>query len=197
MKKKLIASIILALVMAASCLPVYAAEDQNPPTVPEYKYTVTVYGGDQGTVNGKAYDSIEVDYKQEINLNDYFTPALNDEGGKYYIKGFRLSGRDNNTVPEEPVFEITKDTDFVVAYGIKGSMVKYTVNYVDKATGNQIGAKSKEFYGNAGELPIVAFLYIDGYRPSFENFKTVLSAKDNMTYTFKYEKVELPKNGKK
>lgn len=196
MKKKLIASIILALVMAACCLPVYAADDQTPPPQPEYKYTVTVYGGLQGTVNGKDSDSIEVEYGQEINLNDYFTAALIDEGGKYYVKGFRESGRDNNTVLSEPVYTITRDTDFVVAYGIKGSMVKYTVNYVDKDSGDPIGEKSKEFYGNIGEPPIAAFLYIDNYRPNFQNFKTVLSAKKNQTYTFKYEKVELPKNGK-
>ena len=47
------------------------------------------------------------------------------------------------------------------------SLAEYTVNYVD-ANGNKL-ADSKTYYGNVGDEPVIAYLYIDGYIPSSYN----------------------------
>ena len=60
---------------------------------------------------------------------------------KYYVKGIRLAGRDNNTV-SATTFRVTGDADYVVAYGIKGNLVSYTVKIsgcVRKAAGTGSG----------------------------------------------------------
>ena len=58
------------------------------------------------------------------------------EGNRYYVKGIRLSGRDNNTV-SSPAITLTaqnqRDMDYVVAYGIRGEMTSYYVRYEDAA----------------------------------------------------------------
>ena len=47
--------------------------------------------------------------------------ALGDSS-KYYVKGVRISGRDNNSLETSAFQRKTGDRDFVVAYGIRGDM---------------------------------------------------------------------------
>ena len=98
--------------------------------------------------------------------------ALN-ENSKYYVKGIRLSGRDNNTVAQS-AFLVSGDQDYVVAYGIPGELAEYTVNYVD-TDGNKL-AESRTYYGNVGDEPVIAYLYIDGYIPDSYNQTGKLSS---------------------
>ena len=82
-------------------------------------------------------------------------------------------------------FEVTGDQEYVVAYGIKGDQVAYTINYQD-ANGNKL-ADSQTFYGNVGDKPVVAYTYIDGYTPEYRNLTKTLSvnAAENV-FTFNY-----------
>lgn len=82
-------------------------------------------------------------------------------------------------------FEVTGDQEYVVAYGIKGNQVAYTINYQD-ANGNKL-ADSQTFYGNVGDKPVVAYTYIDGYTPEYRNLTKTLSANaaENV-FTFNY-----------
>ncbi|MCI9436992.1 MAG: hypothetical protein HFH85_07420 [Lachnospiraceae bacterium] len=48
------------------------------------------------------------------------------EDSKYYVKGVRMGGRDNSTV-DLAYFRVERDEDYVVAYGIRGNLVQYTV----------------------------------------------------------------------
>ena len=82
-------------------------------------------------------------------------------------------------------FEVTGDQEYVVAYGIKGDQVAYTINYQD-ANGNKL-ADSQTFYGNVGDKPVVAYTYIDGYTPEYRNLIKTLSANaaENV-FTFNY-----------
>ena len=82
-------------------------------------------------------------------------------------------------------FEVTGDQEYVVAYGIKGDQVAYTINYQD-ANGNKL-ADSQTFYGNVGDKPVVAYAYIDGYTPEYRNLTKTLSANaaENV-FTFNY-----------
>ena len=100
-------------------------------------------------------------------------------------QGLRMSGRDNDEQMEEPAFWVTGDEDYVVAYGIRGDMTSYTVNYVDE-NGNEL-APSRTYYGNVGDRPVVAYLYMEGYNPEALTLTRTLSANqaDNV-FTFEY-----------
>lgn len=170
-----------------------------------YTYTVSFSAGGQGSINGgiqvrkasgnSSSVSIEskgdkvvvngLEYGDVISCDAQGNVSLN-ENSKYYVKGIRLSGRDNNTVAQS-AFLVSGDQDYVVAYGIPGELAEYTVNYVD-ANGNKL-ADSKTYYGNVGDEPVIAYLYIDGYIPSSYNQsgKLVSDASKNI-FNFVYNR---------
>lgn len=192
--KKVITSLLAAaLLVSLSAGAVMAAEP--------YTYTVTVYAGNQGTFtgNGLAVDSDSAVISQnadkivitglqagdKVGLNAQAAVTL-DASSKYYVQGLRLSGRDNETV-EASVFVVNGDADYVVAYGIKGNQVEYTVNYRDDE-GNEL-AESEVFYGNVGDKPVVAYKYIDGYVPEALGLTKTLSANSaENVFTFEYDR---------
>lgn len=157
-----------------------------------YTYTVSFSAGGQGSINGGVQvrkasgneasvsvsakgDKIIVtglEYGDVISCDAQGSVALN-ENSKYYVKGIRLSGRDNNTVAQS-AFLVSGDQDYVVAYGITGELAEYTVNYVD-TDGNKL-AESRTYYGNVGDKPVIAYLYIDGYIPDSYNQTGKLSS---------------------
>lgn len=169
----------------------------------EYTYSVTLSAGRQGTVTGNGVtvegstynltsdgatvriSGLHKGARVTFQAND--AARLNDDN-KYYISGIRLSGRDNNTRAADPSFIVDGDADYVVAYGIRGDMVQYTVRYQDE-DGNAL-ADSRTYYGNVGDEAVVAYLYIEGYRPLDFNLAKVLSsnAADNV-FTFVYTQI--------
>lgn len=169
----------------------------------EYTYSVTLSAGRQGTVTGGGVTVEGSTYTQTsdgttIKLSGLHKGArvtfqagdaarLNDDT-KYYISGIRLSGRDNNTRAADPSFLVDGDADYVVAYGIRGDMVEYTVQYQDE-DGNAL-ADSRTYYGNVGDEAVVAYRYVEGYRPLNFNLSKVLSANgaDNV-FTFVYTQI--------
>ena len=173
----------------------------------EYTYTVTFYPGNHGTFagtggvsvgGGNASDasvSMEGQAIKVRGLKNGDIVSLNaalsgtmvlGEGSRYYVKGIRLSGRDNNTV-DASAFRVEGDRDYVVAYGIRGDMVSYVVNYQDEA-GNAL-AESQNYYGNVGDKPVVAFRYVEGYEPMAYNLtKTLVSNEAENVFTFVYRR---------
>lgn len=174
----------------------------------EYTYTVTFYPGNHGTfggtggisVGGMDGSGISVGMEgQAIKVRGLksgdivsFDAAMEgavalEEGGRYYVKGIRLSGRDNNTI-DTSAFRVDGDRDYVVAYGIRGDMTSYVVHYQDGA-GNTL-AESRSYYGNVGDKPVVAFRYIEGYEPRAYNLtKTLVSNEAENVFTFVYSPV--------
>ena len=70
------------------------------------------------TVTGLKYgDRIVFDVNSATKMN---------EGSKYYIKGVRIAGRDDYEAAAS--FPVTKDANYVVAYGVAANLVGYTVN---------------------------------------------------------------------
>ena len=166
--------LVLSLLLA---LPVFAYAEG------EYTYTVRIYAGAQGTIGGSSvvtYTGLHYGDRVGFDVSSVVLP----ENSKYYVKGIRESGKDNNTVSSPSIY-VTQDVDYVVAYGIKGSSVAYTVSYQD-AQGNDL-LPSATFYGNVGDKPVVAYQYIDGYQPQAYNLGRTLSenAADNV-FTFIY-----------
>ena len=176
-KRLLVSLLTVSMTLGASTMSVMA-DDTTP-----YTYKVTLSAGNKGTINGQ--NKIE---QADIASGSTVTFNLNDiqvTDDKYYVKGIRLSGRDNNETLAAPSFTVDKDADYVVAYGIKGNMVAYTVNYQD-ASGNAL-AESQTFYGNIGDKPVVAYRYIENYIPdALALTKTLSDNESENVFTFTY-----------
>jgi len=155
-----------------------------------YTYKVRLFSGAQGTIDGK-----EVVVKKNLQYGDRVSFSQRQvelkDNSKYYIKGFRESGKDNNTAVSTASFPVTGDMDYVVVYGLLGNAVAYTVNYVD-TNGNSL-APSETYYGNVGDEPVLAYLYIEGYQPQAYNLTGTLkeNAADNV-FNFVYTSTAAP-----
>ena len=189
MLKKLLTVLFTCAFLFGLSMTAFAAE--------EYNYTVTFYAGNQGSFNGAGVtasggtisassDKIVVSglkLGDVVGFNAQSGVSLGDSS-KYYIQGIRLSGRDNDTVAAS-VFTVTEDADYVVAYGIRGSMTSYTVNYHDE-NGKAL-APSQTFYGNVGDKPVVAYQYIEGFVPNALGLTKTLSGNEaDNVFTFVY-----------
>lgn len=183
--------LVFSLVLVANSRSVFAADE-------EYTYTVRIYGGNQGTitkggvtVNSKSAgisakgDCLEISglkYGDMVYITPQETVKVTDE--RYYVRGIRRSGRDNSE-SESPTFYVASDRDYVVAYGIKGNMAAYTVNYQDEE--GKTLMKSATYYGNIGERQYVSARYIEGYQPKSLNMVKTLSANSaENVFTFQY-----------
>ena len=177
-KRLLVSLLTVSMTLGASTMSVMA-DDTTP-----YTYKVTLSAGNKGTINGQnkiEQTNIASGSTVAFNLNDI---QVTDD--KYYVKGIRLSGRDNDEALAAPSFTVDKDTDYVDAYGIKGNMVAYTVNYQD-ASGNSL-AESQTFYGNIGDKPVVAYRYIENYIPdALALTKTLSNNESENVFTFTYK----------
>lgn len=172
-----------------------------------YTYTVTFSAGNQGTLSTADGVSISVDgggdYK--ISLEDggksvritgltaanhvrFLNSAASvGDDSKYYVKGIRMGGRDDSL--NLAYFQVERDQDYVVAYGIRGDMVQYTVNYVD-TDGNEL-YPPQTYYGNVGDMPVVAYLYVEGYQPQAYNLtRTLQRDASRNVFTFVYSRIE-------
>lgn len=176
-KRLLVSLLTVSMTLGASTMSVMA-DDTTP-----YTYKVTLSAGNKGTINGQ--NKIE---QADIASGSTVTFNLNNiqvTDDKYYVKGIRLSGRDNDETLAAPSFTVDKDADYVVAYGIKGNMVAYTVNYQD-ASGKSL-AESQTFYGNVGDKPVVAYRYVENYIPdALALTKTLSDNESENVFTFTY-----------
>lgn len=180
-----IASVFVTLLLLMACAPTNAHA--------ETRYTVRVFGGNRGSVNGQEVYTLDRDfaYGDEVNLDDYVTIDITDD--KYYFKGYRKSGEDWLA---RSSFTITEDTDFVVAYGVRGDQVSYTISFIEYGTGralqNDEGKTSVTFYGNKGDKPVVPYEYVPGYRPRYRNITGTLGDEGTNNWTLEYIAVEVP-----
>ncbi len=176
-----------------------------------YTYTITLYAGNQGSftnssavqvdnrASGSSYVISDVEkggariritglaYGDIVSVNVQSCVDVT-ESSRYYVKGLRESGRDNNTAGYA-AFCVESDQDYVVAYGIKGDMVAYTVQYQDE-NGNAL-LESSSYYGTVGDQPVIAFLYIENYQPQAYNLtKTLSSNEADNVFTFVYTQID-------
>ncbi|MCI8402039.1 MAG: hypothetical protein HFI38_08155 [Lachnospiraceae bacterium] len=183
---KKFSAMLLGFCLLLSMAGMSLAEDEGPRS-DGYTYTITLSAGGKGTFSGAAVIELEnISYSAEerINLTSYIN-QVTLENEKYYVKGFHLSGQEGlvGSVP------CTGDAVYVVSYGIRGNVVRYTVNYQDTA-GNTL-APSEQFYGNVGDKPVVAFLYLEGYQPQAYNLTKTLSENEaENVFTFTYTPIE-------
>ena len=195
---------LTAFVCLAGMFPISArAEDA-------YTYKIRLLSGAQGSINNEGQVAWEgLSYGDTVSFRQNtvtisrggsrethnISIAVSDDS-KYYVKGIRKSGRDNNVAEEvaKSFFTVTEDADYVIAYGMKGESVAYTVKFQD-SSGKEL-APDETYYGNVGDRPVIAHLYIEGYQPQAYNLTGTLKANaaDNV-FTFVYSCVEAEAGG--
>lgn len=181
-KRLLVSLLTVSMTLGASTMSVMA-DDTTP-----YTYKVTLSAGNKGTINGQSKIEVsDISYGSKFSFDNTALYNIQVTDDRYYVKGIRLSGRDNasSELLAAPAFTVEGDADYVVAYGIKGNMVAYTVNYQD-ASGNAL-AESQTFYGNIGDKPVVAYRYVENYIPdALALTKTLSDNESENVFTFTY-----------
>ena len=171
----------LGLVLALGALPAFAETGAPGEAAAPYTYTVRVYAGNHGSFPSE----VEHPGYLEFTGNDYAGIAIDWNGirdrlemedGKYYARGIRLSGRDNSeeAASLSGAAQANGDVDYVVAYGIAGDLVSYTVQYL--GPNGEVLSPAQTFYGNVGDKPVVAYLDIPGWQPQALNITGTLHA---------------------
>ncbi len=181
MMKRALSTLLAGVFAASMCaLPAFATSASMNPSGPTRMYTVDIYGGNNGTVNGEEHYTASVPAGALFDFSSIEVVVNQDVSNKYYVKGIRDASVNNaytkdfvrgvgvvelsdTTCTFTGSMKITEDTDLVVAYGIKSQRVNYTVRYVDRA-GNEI-ADPDIFVGDIGDRPAPAVKYIEGYLP--------------------------------
>ena len=140
-KKLLVSLLTVSMTIGASTMSVMAANG--------YTYKVTLSAGNKGTINGQAKverDSVVAGSTVTFNLKDV---QVTDD--KYYIKGIRLSGRDN----EEALGEISVEN--AKKYMEEGHFGEYnmlpklsaSVSFIEKGEGRSALITSFDKLGEA------------------------------------------------
>lgn len=164
-----------AAAMAAAVI--FAATAPALPVEAAYTYEVRIQAGAQGRFQDgsavKTYKDEDGDGKVSVNF-DWSREVELPEDSKYYVKGIRKSGTEQEGLAS---FTAEEDADYVVVYGISDeNQVRYTVNYLD-ANGQPL-ADPDEGRGNVGDTPIIGHLPIDGYQPQAYNLTKTLSVNE-------------------
>ncbi len=195
-----ILTIVMALCLAGGMSRTVQASGEG------YTYTLRLYAGAQGAIDASVVQRL-ADAGAQVSIENgevcvvsglhYGTQVVFDiqrgvtlnNNSKYYCKGFRISGEDNSTGSlATPSVTVSGDQDFVVAYGIQGETVAYTVNYVDQ-DGNEL-FPSAVYYGNVGDKPVVAYQYVEGWQPQAYNLgKTLVADASQNVFTFVYSPI--------
>lgn len=175
--KRMLGVLFSMMILFSAVLPAGAANEETT-------YTIRIYPGQRGSVVGGG-ECIEYRSRSYGDWVSFVQNQIKITDTKYYIKGIRESGKDNNTATQNPSFEVTGDRDYVVAYGLLNDAVAYTVNYQNLA--GEALAPSETYYGNVGDKPVIAFMYFPNYQPQAYNLARTLSANaaENV-FTFVY-----------
>ena len=150
-------------------------------------YTVTVSSGLHGTFeDGSTKKEVQIKAGSEWNPGNFVIPDENIDD-TYYFRGYHVSGVEG-TLTGAQIIE--QDMVFVASYGIENDLVEYYVNYVDEY-GSELLPRAT-YRGNAGDKPVIAYVYIPGYAPETRNFTGTLSKDEITEFTFVYRRVESP-----
>ena len=184
--EKLIACLLVMVMVFGFAVTRASAED--------YTYKIRIYPGNAGSASTGEYlemDGIALGTRVTISLPSSYQISFGGgtidvgEDEKYYIRGVRVSGQDALSPLS---FEVTKDMDFVVSYGMASNIVEYTVSFVDAETGEEL-APSITYYGSLGDKPVASYQYIEGYQPDYYNITGTLKESGN-AWVFHYTQVQ-------
>lgn len=139
-------------------------------------YQIRIYAGNKGTIDGVgAVFSTTQNYSQ----TSFGLPGITPVEG-YYVKGIKESGKDTLMT----AYSVTRDQDYVVSYGIRGSEVRYVVRYLEYET-DTVLAEEQTFYADPGDKPVSSYIYIEGYQPYRRTTKTLVEDESqNVLYAY-------------
>ena len=192
MKKRFLVIALMLTVMMVMAGTVTVSADVSTTA---YDYTVTVYAGQQGHFEAPSAGKVSNGGKTltitaaqgEMVTIDQSTTGFKLDNSEYYLRGFRQTGHDNDEEMAAASFEVDQDVAYEAAYGLKGGMVKYTVHYLDE--NEKALRNSEEFYGMAGDKPVVSYRYVEGYQPNAYNLTKTLSENEaENVFSFTYSK---------
>ena len=126
-------------------------------------------------------------YKDRISFDAAKLVKLGADS-KYYVKGMRISGSDENVNPNgntNVTIEVTSDDTYVVAYGV-GKIIPYKVQYLGEK--DEALYEEETLYGAEGEEIVVPARHIPDYKPDVIEKKLPL-VKDTVV-VFKYTRLE-------
>ena len=175
MKLRKLVVLTLAFIMVLGTMTAYG-----------YSHKLTIYPGNKGSIGDYSKSGQIVEVKDNKITVDGKDTGYKLKDKKYYVRGIKVAGRDNDlNYQTVNVADYDEDVELVVAYGIKGEMVKYTVQYLD-ASGNEL-LPSEEYYGMPGDKPAVSCKYVDGYLPqAFAAAKTLTDNEGDNIIKFNY-----------
>lgn len=190
MIKKIIVAVFMSLAMMVS---VVHADN--------YAYTIHLYSGGSGSSEDSVLlQTYTKNYGETLSFSQDELQAMVNlpEDSKYYVKGVKKAGHDNNDTDDlnSLNYYVSEDMDLVIKYGLKETEVNYTVNFVDTEGNplsyvdqNGVSHDSLTYYGNVGDKVVVACVYIDGYEPNAYNLKkTLVKDESENVLTFTYTK---------
>lgn len=161
--RKLASTLVLAIATVASLA------GGTPALADDYSYTVRVFGGNMGTVDGSDVRVIECHKGDVVDLTQDVSVEVSDPA--YYHKGFRESGQDDEL--RYRVFTVDRDIDIVASYGMSVDMVHVTLRFREYGTGKPLtddnGQSEVTYECKSGDTPVIAFRHVEGYRPLYRN----------------------------
>lgn len=161
--KRFLLMLLAVLCLMTTMLPISGSADVR-------KYSVRFFGGNKGSIVGGNPDPVPA------TGTVAFPSVTVDEG--YYLKGFVEGGKDTRNFESVPgsvsMSALQRDIDYVAVYGIKGTEVKYTVQYLLNGTSTKL-APDGTFYAGVGDRPISSYIYIEGYQPYLRSTKTLVA----------------------
>ena len=148
-------------------------------------YTVTFaggkYGEDKGTVKVAAGSTI---YPSSM--------APQSDYDKYLFTGYHVAGQEG----VRGAVTVNKDMVLVATYGMAGSLVQYTIHFKEYGTNKDLkdanGNSSITYYGNIGDKPLAAYVYIEGYERQAYNITGTLVDGTNDWTLYYYPIVAAP-----
>ena len=179
--------LFLVLVLIFSAGTRIHAEDDGQDTSgdkKEYEYKVTFKGGKYSSKD--QFDEFTVKYGTRLDaadLNAYADEAASTDS-RYRFSGWHISGIEGKIGS----IVINEDTVLVATYALPGVDVEYTIQYVDE-NGKQL-KKDETFHGTAGDDMVLAYLYIEGYRPQAYSLSRTLTADGPNVFKFTYSEVK-------
>lgn len=89
-KRLLVSLLTVSMTLGASTMSVMA-DDTTP-----YTYKVTLSAGNKGTINGQSKIEVsDIAYRSKFSFDNAALYNIQVTDDRYYVKGIRLSGRDN------------------------------------------------------------------------------------------------------
>ena len=167
------------------------------------QYTERIYSGNVGAIGGGGvYINEPTNYGDKIDIlqteeEDFL--IIKDKSGEekkrlsitadeeYFVKGLKESGKEKFSTG----YDVKRDQDYVVAYGIKGQRVQYTVKYLLWGSDTEL-APDAHFYAEVGDSPVTSYIYIDGYVNYRRSTKVLTNNPDDNILFVYYTRPETP-----